>query len=232
MQITKTLYVKNRKEWREWLEKNYDKERDIWNNWYQCNRVNSWSKYKPPQEVIKICKDKKLEECKEDLNVYLSKAYNSKIINLDVKLLQEAWDSISDEFFERMDKLMKNKFDKDIIAYLTTLGICPYDQDEPSFMFSLFYSLPHQLKTCGHEIMHLYFHQFYWERVEDKIGKEKTGDLKEALSVLLNVEFRDLWIVEDTGYETHKELRDFIVDNWIKEKDFDILISKCIDYLK
>lgn len=30
MQITKTLYVKNRKEWREWLAKNYDKEKEIW----------------------------------------------------------------------------------------------------------------------------------------------------------------------------------------------------------
>lgn len=29
-QITKTLYVKNAKEWRHWLTKNYNKEKDIW----------------------------------------------------------------------------------------------------------------------------------------------------------------------------------------------------------
>ena len=29
-QITKTLYVKNAKEWRQWLAKNYNKEKDIW----------------------------------------------------------------------------------------------------------------------------------------------------------------------------------------------------------
>ena len=30
MEITKTLYVKNRKEWREWLSANFDKEKEIW----------------------------------------------------------------------------------------------------------------------------------------------------------------------------------------------------------
>ncbi|MBN1159625.1 MAG: YdeI/OmpD-associated family protein [Candidatus Diapherotrites archaeon] len=30
MSRIKTLYVTNRKEWRKWLEKNFDKERDIW----------------------------------------------------------------------------------------------------------------------------------------------------------------------------------------------------------
>jgi uncharacterized protein YdeI (YjbR/CyaY-like superfamily) len=29
-QITKTLYVKNAKEWRRWLEKNYSKENEVW----------------------------------------------------------------------------------------------------------------------------------------------------------------------------------------------------------
>ena len=30
MNIKKTLYVTNRKNWRKWLEKNFDKEKDIW----------------------------------------------------------------------------------------------------------------------------------------------------------------------------------------------------------
>ena len=29
-QITKTLYVKDAKEWRQWLAKNYNKEKDVW----------------------------------------------------------------------------------------------------------------------------------------------------------------------------------------------------------
>ena len=30
MDIKKTLYVTNRKSWRKWLEKNFDKEKDVW----------------------------------------------------------------------------------------------------------------------------------------------------------------------------------------------------------
>ncbi len=35
MVITKTLYVKSRKEWRTWLEKNHDKATDIWLVYYR-----------------------------------------------------------------------------------------------------------------------------------------------------------------------------------------------------
>ncbi len=131
-----------------------------------------------------------------------------------------------------MDKLMKKRFGGEVSAYLTTVGICPYDPDEPSFMFSLFYSLPNCLQTCGHEIMHLYFHKFYWDKIEKEVGEEKTADLKEASTILLNLEFKDLWFAEDRGYESHKELRQFIAEEWKKEKDFEKLLDKCVKYLK
>ncbi len=35
MNIGKTLYVTNRKEWRKWFSKNYDKEKEIWLIYYK-----------------------------------------------------------------------------------------------------------------------------------------------------------------------------------------------------
>ncbi len=210
----------------------FDREKDLWNHWHKSNWKSSWANFKIHPEIKKICEGKKFEECKEELATHLSKLQESKMIQIAISSLEEYWREIEQEFFKRMNNLMKKDFNKDIIAYLTTLGVCPYDPDEPSFMFSLFYSLPHQLQTCGHEIMHLYFYKFYWDEVESQIGKEKTGDLKEALSVLLNIEFRDLWFAKDYGYESHKELRDFILGEWKKEKDFEKLLEKCIGYLK
>ncbi len=35
MEITKTLYVTNRKDWRTWLAENYDKEKEIWVIYYK-----------------------------------------------------------------------------------------------------------------------------------------------------------------------------------------------------
>lgn len=211
----------------------FDEEKDLWNHWDKANRGNSFNKnIQISPEIKKICEGKKFEECRGELYNYLSKVYNSKITFIFIESVEKAWSEIEGEFFKRMNKLMKNKFDKDIIAYLTTAGTCPYDPDEPSFMFSLFYSLPNAVKTCGHEIMHLYFHKFYWNKIEKQIGKEKTADLKEALTVLLNFEFKDLWFVEDEGYEMHRELRHFISKEWEKEKDFEKLLNKCVNYLK
>jgi len=214
------------------VEFKFDKEKDLWNHWHKSNWKSSWANFQINSKIKEMCGGKKLEECKDNLSDYLFGLQTSKIIQINLKCVEEAWRIIEEEFFKRMDNLMKNKFDKEIFAYLTTVGICPYNPNEPSFMFSLFYSLPNALKTCGHEIMHLYFHKFYWESVEKEIGKEKTGDLKEALTVLLNLEFKELWFVEDHGYETHKELRNFIVEKWKEKKDFEKLLEKCIDYLK
>lgn len=211
----------------------FDKEKDLHNYWNLSNIGNSFKKnFNINPKIREICEGNEFDECKDKLANYLSRLHKSKIIFINTETVEKTWEEMEDSFFKRMDKLMKKVFREKIIAYLTTAGICPYDPDEPSFMFSLFYSLPKNLQTCGHEIMHLYFHKFYWEKVEKQIGKEKTADLKESLTVLLNLEFKDLWFVEDTGYEQHRELRKFIVKEWKKEKDFEKLLEKCINYLK
>lgn len=210
----------------------FDKEKDLWNYWDKSNKRSLFWGFSVNSKIKKICEDKKFDKCKKELQDYLSNLQTSELINIHLKYVEVAWRKIEKEFFDRMNNLIKHNFNRDIFAYLTTLGICPYDPDEPSFMFSLFYSLPKSLQTCGHEIMHLYFHKFYWKDVEKKIGEEKTGDLKEALTVLLNLEFRDLWFAEDMGYGSHQKLREFIIKNWGEEKDFEKLLEKCIEYLK
>ncbi|MEK6757568.1 MAG: hypothetical protein AABX88_00420 [Nanoarchaeota archaeon] len=210
----------------------FDKEKDLWNHWHKSNWKSSWANFQVPPKIKEICEGKKFEECQANLTNHLAKLQNSEIIEVHLKSVEKSWKIIEKEFFKRMDNLMNNKFDKNIFAYLTTVGVCPYDPNEPSFMFSLFYSLPKSLQTCGHEIMHIYFHKFYWKNIEEQIGKEKTGDLKEALTVLLNLEFKDLWFAEDYGYDPHKELRKFIEEKWKENKDFDILMEKCVEHLK
>lgn len=211
----------------------FDKEKDLRNNWHKSNWKEPFSsEFKIDPKIKEICSGKTFEECKEDLSDYLSKMQNSPYINLTVQSLEKAWRIIEKEFFGRMDRIMKNKFIGEIHAYLTTLGTCPYNPEDSSFMFSIHYALLKNLQTCGHEIMHLYFHRFYWDKIEEQVGKEKTADLKEALTVLLNFEFKDLWFVMDFGYESHNELRRFITEEWKEEKDFDLLLDKCVQFLK
>ncbi len=213
----------------------FDIEKDLYNIWETCNKDSAWYNHKKnvSSTFLEICKSKKFDECKKELEDYRIRMYNSGLIKVFVDFIQKAWDKINDEFFKRLEKITKRKFKFETVnVYVTTVMRCPYNYKEPSFMVSFFRDISNALKTCGHELIHIQFHNTYWDKVEKQIGKEKTSDLKEALTVLLNLEFKDLWFVEDRGYDVHKELRKFITEEWEKEKDFEKLLNKCINYLK
>ncbi len=212
----------------------FNKEKDLWNNWDTINSSSPWGGGNKKNSVLsKMCKGKKLKECKKDLEKFYKSVYESKLLSLIIESFQKAWDEISNEFFIRLKKITKKSFPFDkITAYLTMQLRCPYDFDKPWFMVSMFRSIPSVLETCGHELMHIHFHYYYWKKAERKIGKVKTADLKESLTALLNSEFKDLWFVRDEGYPKHKKLRQFIEKEWKKQKDFDILLQRCIEYLK
>jgi len=213
----------------------FDKEKDLFNIWETCNKSSSWYDHKKniSSTFLEICEGKEFDKCKKELEDYRTKMYNSRLIELFVDSIQKAWNKINDEFFKRLEKITKRKFKfEKINAYITTVMRCPYNYQEPSFMVSFFRDLTGALSTCGHELIHIQFHNTYWNDIERQTGKEKTADLKEALTVLLNLEFKDLWFVEDKGYEPHKELREFIEKEWQKKKDFDVLMKKCVTYLK
>ncbi len=183
-------------------------------------------------KILEIAKDKKFEDCKEELREYNKKIYSSPHINIFINSVNKAWNKISEEYFNRLENITKKKFPyEELTANITTINTCPYDPIKKSFMISLYYSLLHALNAIGHELMHLHFHHYYFEDVKKQIGNTKTHDLKEALTILLNLEFKDLWFYEDKGYSAHKELRKFIEREWNKKKDFDKLLDKCVSYL-
>jgi len=217
------------------IEFKFDKEKDLQNIWKTCNSNSNWSNFKKniSPNVLRICQERSFLECKDELEEYYKELHNSEFIKIFIESSQKAWNKINDEFFKRLKKILKKPIcSETFIAYITTVGKCPYNPNEKFFMVSLFFPFLSVLKTCGHEIMHIQFHNTYWKDVEEKIGKRKTADLKEALTILLNLEFKDLWFVEDKGYELHKKLRAFIKEKWEEEKDFEILLEKCIQYLK
>ena len=212
-----------------------DKSRDLENIWETATSSSRWYDFKQhvSQNIVKMCEGKNFEECEIELDKLMSHIYKTGLLEIYIDALQKAWNLINGRYFNRMEKIFNKKFPfENVNVYLTTSGRCPYDPDEPSFMVSFFYSIPGSLSVCGHELMHIFFHNTYWNDVAKEIGEDKTADLKEALTVLLNLEFSDLWITPDEGYESHQELRNFIVEKWSEEKDFEKLLSKCIKYLK
>ncbi len=82
--------------------------------------------------------------------------------------------------------------------------------------------------------MHELWHFYTWYRFglyEEKIGKQRYNDIKEALTVLLNVECKDLLPEDkqDNGYEQHKELREQILQIWSRDKNIENLWKKIVE---
>jgi hypothetical protein len=213
----------------------FDKEKEIKNFWEICNEKSlnyDFSAYLPPK-VKEAIKGKSLKEAEKALEKYYKDAYASQIIEIFREAIAKAWKSIEKEYFRRLQKITGKKLSlKKATAYMTIAPRCPYDKKEKWFMVNAFGTIPAGLKTIGHELMHFHFFEHYWEDIEKQIGFEKTNDLKESLTVLLNLEFRDLWVKRDEGYPKHEELREFISSQWKDKKNFNLLLNKCVDYLK
>ncbi len=217
----------------------FDKEKDLKTIWETCNKKSSYGydwKKDVTKNILKICEGKKYEGCKAELKKVMNYIHENQITNVIAKAFNESWETISKKYFDRLKKVLGESFYFKVVnVYLTTSRRCPYDPDSrpPSFYVNFFGGIPNTLVTSGHELMHIQFHNSkYWKICEKQLGKEKTHDLKEALTILLNLEFRDLLINEDKGYPDHVELRKFIREQWKKEKNFDILIDESIKWIK
>jgi len=188
-----------------------------------------------PEKIKKLIAGKTKQQAHDAVIPILQKAYEKyqNHFKIFIKQVKEYWEFIGPNFIKRFERITNKKFKNDeIIVYLTTICKCPYDYEESWFMISF---LTHPLYCCliiAHELMHFHFFCNNFQEIKEKIGEEKAQDLKEALTVLLNIEFKDLFFFEDKGYKGHKELREFIAETWKKEKDYDKLLNKCVAFLK
>jgi len=215
-----------------------DYKKDAYNYWKTANKPPSygWDFKKFLNKDIKNeIENKSWEEIKEFLYNYLKNLYKNKELEMNTKVQQfsESWQQIEKEFFKRLEKVTKHKICSErFTAYITTATRCPYNFKEKWFMLRLFDSPNKIRQVAAHEILHFQFHEYYWDACFKELGENKTDDLKEALTVLLNEDFKGLLTVEDLGYPNHQELRAYISKVWKETRDFDAVIDKCIKFYK
>lgn len=217
----------------------FNKEKDLFNIWETC-KEKPWYGYdfrkRVPKEVLKICKDKSFKKCKKILEDKHEEIHKRPEIKLKEKEINGAWRKIEKSYFQRLEKVTKRKFPfKKIYGYLTIAPRCPYRPHwrPPAFYIPVFADIQKSILIASHELMHIHLHNInWWKKVEKELGNKRTHDLKEALTVLLNLEFRDLWNIADQGYPNHKKLREYIGRQWKKEKNFEKLTNKCIKWIK
>ncbi len=210
------------------LEFKYSKEKDIW-----CllnkgkSSINSPFPTKVYEKLTGFAGENPEEtKTSEFIEQYL-KENNLNIPEFLVKT-QKDFEKISNEFKERAEKVFGVSLDKEITVFVTINNRCPYSIKENWFFISI--SKENPVLTIMHELWHFYTWEKFGQEYLDKIGAEKYNIIKESLTVILNLECKDLLPEKDLGYPNHQELREKI-SMWHKE-GFNIqdIFHKSVDY--
>lgn len=197
----------------------YDKSKDIWcllnKGKSSNNSQNPTKQYE--QLVAKYGENPTEEQVGTFIGEYIAR--NDIGISKRIEDFQRDWESISAEFQRKAESIFGASLPDDVTAYLTVNSRCPYDIQNNYFYVSL--TAPQPSRTVMHELWHFYTLYGLGTDQEEKIGKQKYNDLKESLTVLLNVECKDLLPegVIDMGYTQHQDMRKKILEYWEKEKN-------------
>lgn len=210
-------------------------KKDAWNWWEACNKIShnvEWKMYVAP-ELRELVIGKKEEEAYNLILPHLKKVYQNIDINLYIKNLQEGFDQKSDMMFQRMENLTKHPiYRDDFICFITSFPRFPYIYEKGYVWLSYKRPVDYQLQIFIHELLHFQYFVYYGERVWDALGKEKHATLKEAMTVILDDEFKDITPVHDEGYKEDEEIRKKLLEVWKETRDMDLFIDKAIGLLR
>lgn len=210
-------------------------EKDAWNYRSAFNKNTHSSKWKEQinsisdfdfnillwiseKEAYLVMKDY-LENFRKDKN---------DLVKEKIENIQESFEKIKDQLFFEMEKLTKNQiYRQDFTIFLTSLNRWPYN-------VNLWYTWNHIFRKNFitpfiHELLHFQTIVYYKQYIIDKLNDErKFEDIKEALTFLLNYEFKDIidWI--DNWYPQHQGFRKKLEEYRINSQDKDFV--KLVDY--
>lgn len=162
---------------------------------------------------------KKLESLGTDINSETSVTNACKKFitdeGIDIERSAEhfsnGWQLIEKEAFGRLINMFEAEDDEtEFVAYLSLNERCSYNTQGEYFFLNIFSKEPNMV--CVHELLHLFTHK----NIKLSVGAKEFNDYKEALTVLINVEFNDLTEHEDRGYPQHQKLRKYIAEKYIK----------------
>jgi hypothetical protein len=196
----------------------YALDRDVWCLLhYGKTSMNSDSKTKVYEELVAEYNE---NPTKEDVEKFVAKylnRYNTKPEETAQRFNDE-WLKIEKEYHARAENIFGTRLTFDVTCYLTVNTRCPYSIPENMFYCSMYSTTP--VRTAMHELWHFYTWQKYGKEVEDKLGRQVYNDVKESLTVLLNVVYKDLLPegVVDYGYLQHQEKRKKILLLWNEGK--------------
>ena len=197
----------------------YDKEKDIWcllnKGKNSSNSQNPTKQYE--QLVTEYGKNPTIENVSNFIEKY--RADNNLDIQQYIETYQKDWDVVANEFQKKAEGIFGVSLPENIIGYLTVNSRCPYSIENNYFFVAI--PTTSSRRTTMHELWHFYTWYGLGIEQEQKLGKQKYNDIKEALTVLLNIECKDLLPdgIVDSGYPQHQELRQQMAEFWSKDRN-------------
>lgn len=209
----------------------YNREKDVW-----C-LLNKGRSSNNSQTATKVYEELVAAEGNDPTPETVSKFINTYIVDkaIDIRSLmakfENDWSTITSEYQICAERVFGKTLPQDVTAYLTVNTRCPYSIENSYFFVSMLNTSARM--TIMHELWHFYTWQRFGADYEARIGKQKYNDIKEALTVLLNIECVDLLPegVTDTGYPQHKELRERILEIWRGSKDIETVWAEAEKFL-
>jgi hypothetical protein len=147
-----------------------------------------------------------------------------------IQKVREQWQDVGKTFYSRADKIFGIPFSHEpVTAWLTIHDRCSYGEHNTDFFIHL--NLPTVNKTIMHELWHFYFYFSVGHDILQQHGRSIYNDIKESLTVLLNVIFVDLLKgATDKGYPQHAELRKIIAMEYEKTNSIFLTIDSALKY--
>lgn len=213
----------------------YNLEEDIKNIIWHINNLSFLGSNNPNKQYGQISLDvvqqikleKDQEAQKNIIREYLNKINDNEFIKQKIEKFQNDWNKINDEYFKRLEKILSSVLppETEFIAFLTNAGGCMFDARFRTFKVRLHDETTDA--TAAHEIIHIGFIRKYWRYCSEelKLTPQQFGNFQEASTVLLNEEMSDILSRPDYGYKEHKELREKLLEQWRKDKNFKNLLD-------
>lgn len=195
------------------------------------NKIHSGVQQKNERfdKLLKLSKSKQKTAISEDIKKYYTPV-KKKFLNSAATDINKEWLKIEKGFLTKLEKIYKKPFPYNSVkGILSSVNRFGYSTDRRWFAVSMFRNKFMAIDIATHELMHFMFHKYYWKTCSDKgLSWKQTWDIKEAFTVLLNLEFSSIRFEEDYGYPEHKKIRMAIEKSWKKNHDFDKALESAI----
>ena len=185
------------------------------------------------EKLLKLSTKERINFIKKELSSFYSSKNKSKLEEIKNDI-QKHWNKIEKECFKRIEKVFGKPFPHNSIkGVLSTASRFGYNIKKKWFAVDIYSNKFLAADTAMHELFHFVFH-FYFEKEckKYKLNWRQIWNIKEAVTVLINSDFSDLRLKPDNGYPEHKKIRDFILKEWKKNKDFKKVLDKTCKFVK